>query len=122
MIETKIEWNGSDGKIIEDGTIEIALLAATEEAKPLVDKLYEIANRYGVSISTSTSDMLYSDGEVGKYTNVCATYTRNNVRHCVSQSKMKYHDSHYSIDKYVWVRDEGEEPYEDSPCEIKACG
>ena len=122
MTETKIEWNGSDGKIVEDGTIEVALLAATEEAKPLVDKLYEIANRYGVSINTNTSDMLYSDGEVGKYTNVCATYTCNNVRHCVLQSKMKYHDSHYSVDKYVWVSDEGEKPYEDSPCEIKVCG
>lgn len=120
MTETKIEWDGKDGKIIEDGTIEVALLAATEEAKPLVDKLCEIANRYGVTINTSTLDMCYSDGEISKYANIGATYTRNNVRHCVSQTKMKYRDG-YSVDKYVWVRDEGEEPYEDSPCEIKVC-
>lgn len=121
MIETKIEWDGRDGKIIEDGTIEVALLAATEEAKPLVEKLYEIANRYGVSIHTSTADMHHLDGEIGKYVSVDADYTLNNVRHFISQTKMRHRDS-YSIDKYVWMPDEGKEPYEDSPCEIKTCG
>lgn len=120
MTETKIEWNGKNGRVVEDGTIETALLAATEEAKPLVEKLYEIANRYGVSIHTSTADMRRFDGEISEYVSVDADYTINNVRHFVSQTKMKHRDN-YDICKYVWMPDEGKEPYEDSPCEIKVC-
>lgn len=122
MKETKIEWSGRDGKIIEDGTIEVALLAATEEAKPLVEKLYEIANRYGVSINTNTSDMCYSDGEIGGYASIGASYTRNNVRHYVARAKLNRRNDNYNTEKYVWMPDDGKEPFEDSPCEIRVCG
>lgn len=120
MKETKIEWREDDkemGDIIEDGTIEEAITAAVKEAECLADKLYEIANKYGVGLSINTSDMKVDkdDVAISSYINIGGEYASGGVRHFMTHSKMSAYSNKYNTLKFVCRGYD----YEDSPVEAK---
>ena len=109
MKETIIKWDGGNGTVVEDGSIEIVEKKAIEELIPVGEKLIEIMRKYGIVPSISTSVM--SDGR--DYVSIFAGYTKDRVKHLTTYTRI---GDAKTWRKYIWKeKGKTDSAYDDTP-------